>query len=118
MDSEEVENGRSVKEVCREYEVSNATFYKLKSKYGGMEASDIRRLKDFEEENWRLKQMYADLSRENRALKSVIEKSYKASGAARTGRSYAVRAWVDCPEGLFGGKAKPIGLLHSALSPR
>lgn len=70
----EVENGRSVKEVCREYEVSNATFYKWKSKYGGMEASDIRRLKDLEEENRRLKQMYADLSLENRALKDVIEK--------------------------------------------
>ena len=70
----EVEAGRVVNEVCREYGLSNATYYKWKSKYGGMEASDIRRLKELEEENRRLKQMYADLSLENRALKGVIEK--------------------------------------------
>jgi putative transposase len=70
----EAEAGRAVKEVCREYGVSNATFYKWKSKYGGMEASDIKRLKELEEENRRLKQMYADLSLENRALKDVIER--------------------------------------------
>ena len=70
----EAEAGRAVKEVCREYGVSNATFYKWKSKYGGMEASDIQRLKDLEEENRRLKQMYADLSLENRALKDVIKR--------------------------------------------
>jgi putative transposase len=70
----EAEGGRAVKDVCREYGVSNATFYKWKSKYGGMEASDIQRLKELEEENRRLKQMYADLSLENRALKDVIER--------------------------------------------
>ena len=70
----EAEAGRAVKEVCREYGVSNATFYKWKSKYGGMEASDIQRLKELEEENRRLKQMYADLSLENRALKDAIER--------------------------------------------
>jgi len=62
----EVEGGRTAKEVCREYGVSSATYYKWKSKYGGMEASDIIRLKELEEENRRLKQMYADLSLENR----------------------------------------------------
>ncbi|BEQ13170.1 MAG: transposase [Deltaproteobacteria bacterium] len=70
----EVEGGRTAKEVCREYGVSSATYYKWKSKYGGMEASDIVRLKELEEENRRLKQMYADLSLENRALKDVIER--------------------------------------------
>lgn len=70
----EAEAGRAVKEVCREYGISNATFYKWKSKYGGMEASDIQRLKELGEENRRLKQMYADLSLENRALKDVIER--------------------------------------------
>jgi putative transposase len=70
----EAEGGTAVKDVCREYGVSNATFYKWKSKYGGMEASDIQRLKELEEENRRLKQMYADLSLENRALKDVIER--------------------------------------------
>ena len=70
----EADGGRAVKEVCREYGVSSATFYKWKTKYGGMEASDIQRLKELGEENRRLKQMYADLSLENRALKDVIER--------------------------------------------
>lgn len=58
----EVESGRRVKEVCREYGISDATYYNWKSKYGGMEASDIRRLKELEDENRRLKQMFANLS--------------------------------------------------------
>lgn len=70
----EVEKGRTVKDVCREYSVSDATYYQWKSKYGGMEASHIRRLRELEDENRRLKQMYADLSLENRALKDVIAK--------------------------------------------
>ena len=52
-----VEAGRSVKDVCREHEVSEATYYKWKSKYGGMQASDIKRLRELEDENRRLKQM-------------------------------------------------------------
>lgn len=70
----EVESGRRVKEVCREYGISDATYYNCKSKYGGMEASDIRRLKELEDENRRLKQMFANLSLEHIALKDVIEK--------------------------------------------
>ena len=70
----EVEGGRTVKEVCREYGFSDATYYNWKAKYGGMEASDIKRLRELEEENRRLKQMYADISLENRALKDVISK--------------------------------------------
>lgn len=69
-----VEAGRTVKDVCREHGVSEATYYNWKSKYGGMEASDIRRMKDLEEENAKLKRMYADMALENRALKDVIEK--------------------------------------------
>lgn len=45
------EGGLSVKDICREHSISEATFYNWKSKYGGMEASDVRRLKDLEEEN-------------------------------------------------------------------
>lgn len=70
----EVEEGRQVKEVCREYGVSDATYYNWKSKYGGMEASDIRRLKEMEDENRRLKQMFADLSLKHEALKDIVEK--------------------------------------------
>jgi putative transposase len=70
----EVEKGRTVKDVCREHSVSEATYYQWKAKYGGMEPSDVRRLRDLESENRRLKQMFADLSLENRALKDVIAK--------------------------------------------
>ena len=70
----EVESGRTAREVCREHGVSEATYYQWKTKYGGMEASDLRKLREMEEENRRLKQMYADLSLENRALKDVISK--------------------------------------------
>ena len=57
-----------------EHEISDATYYQWKSKYGGMQASDIKRLRELEDENRRLKQMSADLLLENRALKDVIAK--------------------------------------------
>ena len=69
-----VEAGRSVRDVCREHEVSDATYYKWKSKYGGMQASDIKRLRELEEENRKLKQMYAELSLEHLMLKDVLTK--------------------------------------------
>ena len=69
-----VEAGRSVRDVCREHEVSEATYYKWKSKYGGMQAADIKRLRELEDENRRLKQMYAELSLEHRILKDVLTK--------------------------------------------
>ena len=70
----ELEAGRKLEDLCREMEVSKATFYKWKSKYGGMEASDVRRLKELEEENARLKRMYANLSLDHEILKDVISK--------------------------------------------
>jgi putative transposase len=70
----QVEGGRMVKDVCREFGVSDATYYNWKAKYGGMEASDIRKMRDLEDENRRLKQMFADLSLENRVMKEIIEK--------------------------------------------
>ena len=69
-----VEAGRTVRDVCREHEISEATYYQWKSKCGGMEASDIRRLRELEEENRRLKAMYAELSLEHRILKEVLTK--------------------------------------------
>lgn len=68
------EEGVPVKDICRELGISSATFYQWRSKYGGMEASDIKRLKELEEENRRLKQMYADLSLDHRILKDIVEK--------------------------------------------
>lgn len=70
----ETETGKSVQEVCREHGVSSATFYRWQSLYGGMEVSELARLKELEAENRRLKQMYADTSLENQILKEIIEK--------------------------------------------
>ncbi len=70
----EAESGRMVKDICREHGISDATYYNWKSKYGGMEASDIKRLKELEDENRKLKQMFADLSLENTALKDILSK--------------------------------------------
>ncbi len=70
----QVEGGRTVKDVCREHGISENTYYNWKSKYGGMEVSDIRKMKELIDENRQLKQMYADLSLENRVLKDAIEK--------------------------------------------
>jgi len=70
----EVEGGRLVKEICREYGISDGTYYNWKSKYGGMELSDVKKLKELEDENRRLKSMFADLSLEHRILKDIVEK--------------------------------------------
>ncbi len=72
-----VEAGRTVKDVCREAGIFEASHYNWKAMYGGMEASDIKKMQDFEEKNRRLKQMFADLSLECRVLKDVIEKALK-----------------------------------------
>jgi len=69
----QVENGRQVKDVCREHTISDATYYQWKTKYGGMEASDIKRLRELEDENRKLKLMVADLTLENHAIKEVLE---------------------------------------------
>jgi len=69
-----VETGRTVREVCRENEIAETTYYKWKQKYGGMQASDIKRLRELEEENRKLKQMYAELSLEHLLLKDVLTK--------------------------------------------
>jgi len=70
----EAEAGKKTTDVCREYGISSATFYNWKSKYGGMEASDVKRLRELEEENRRLKKMFAELSLEHQILKEIVEK--------------------------------------------
>jgi putative transposase len=68
------ENGIAVKDICRELGISDATFYNWKAKYGGMEASDVAKMRELEKENTELKKMFAEMSIENRALKNLIEK--------------------------------------------
>jgi putative transposase len=64
----------TVRELCRKHGISDGTYYKWKSKYGGLDASDLKRLRELEAENSQLKRMYADLSLENNALKDLISK--------------------------------------------
>lgn len=72
----EVENGRTIAEGTREKNISAATFYAWRAKYGGMEASDARKLKDLEDENRRLKQLVADQALDIQALKFVASKKW------------------------------------------
>lgn len=74
----EAEAGVPLNDLCRTYGFSKSSYYKWKAKYGGMEASDLRRLRDLEEENRRLKQMYAELSLEHQVLKDIAEKTVAA----------------------------------------
>ena len=70
----EGEAGVALVELCRQHGISKSTYYKWKSKYSGMEASDLRRLRELEEENRRLKKMFAELSLDHMVLKDIIEK--------------------------------------------
>lgn len=68
------ESGILVKDICRELSISEPTFYSWKAKYGGMETSDVAKLKELERENAELKKMYAEMSIENRAIKNLLAK--------------------------------------------
>lgn len=72
----ENERGRKVEEICRELGINSGTFYNWRKKYAGMESNQLKRLKELEEENRKLKQMYADLSLDNVMLKDVLSKKF------------------------------------------
>ena len=71
---QEHENGKDAKELCRELGISTAAFYKWRQRYGGMEVNELKRVKELEGENSRLKRMYAELSLVHHALKDIVEK--------------------------------------------
>jgi putative transposase len=68
------EAGIKTSDLCREYGISDATFYNWKAKYGGLEVKEVKRLRELEQENAKLKKMYAEISMENYALKDLIAK--------------------------------------------
>ena len=72
----QAEGGAKVQDLAREHGISAQTIYNWRSKYGGMEVSEAKRLRALEEENRQLKQMVAELSLDNRALKSALEKKW------------------------------------------
>jgi len=82
----QAEGGVPMAELCREHGMSNASFYKWRAKYGGMDASMVSQMKAMEEENWRLKRMYADLSMQADLLKEALGKGDGAISTQRDGR--------------------------------
>ena len=72
----QVEAGEKVKDVCREHGISEGTYYRWKSKYGGMSVSEARRLKDLEKENRRLKRAVADLTLDKQILKEALDRKW------------------------------------------
>ena len=74
----EHEAGRKAEDICRELGISTVSFYKWKQRYGGLEVQDLKRLKELEEENSRLKKMISNLSLVHEALKDAVEKSSNA----------------------------------------
>jgi putative transposase len=71
---QEHEGGRKAEDICRELGITSAAFYKWRQRYGGLEVGELKRLKELEEENSRLKRMYAEISMENHAMKDLIAK--------------------------------------------
>lgn len=72
----QAEAGTPAPELCREHGISSATFYKWRSKYGGMEASMVSRMKELEEENRRLKKMYAEAQMSADIMKEALSKKW------------------------------------------
>jgi putative transposase len=72
----EHESGKSTEDICRELGINKATFYNWKKRYGGMESNELKRLKELEEENRKLKAMYADLALDHKILKDVLTKKF------------------------------------------
>ncbi len=83
----QAEGGMAVAALCREHGISDATFYKWRAKYGGMDASMMSEMKALEEENRRLKRMYADLSMQADLLKEALGKNNPAISTPRDGRA-------------------------------
>lgn len=72
----EADAGAKTADLCRKHNISDATIYKWKSKYAGMEVSDLRKMKGLEDENRRLKQIVADLTLDNQALRALSSKNF------------------------------------------
>jgi putative transposase len=72
----EFDAGKNIQDISREHGVSKATVYNWKAKYGGMEMNELKRFKELEEENRKLKQMYTDLALDNKMLKDILGKKF------------------------------------------
>jgi len=110
----QMEAGRAVKDLARELGVSEATIYTWKSKYGGLEVSEARRLRELEDENRRLKHMVADLSLDKEALKGVIRKNVWS--AARLQAKTVMSLVCVNVSGLLVGRALALMSIRARLA--
>ena len=106
----QAESGVPVVEICRKIEVSEATFYRWKKKFVGMGVAELRRLKQLEEENHKLKQLVADLSLDKHMLQDVLKKSGKISDATTDGSLSYLELWPECTTCLSGPSSSSIDL--------
>jgi putative transposase len=109
----EANAGLKVKDLCRKHGISDSTYYKWKSKYGGMDASDLKRVKELESELSQFKRIYAELARENDAMKALIEKSSDAVCTTRGGGVSGGGTRPDSGIGLPLCRAFPVRLVSS-----
>lgn len=110
------ETGTRVEEVCRKMGISQATFFNWKKKYGGLGVSELRRLRQLEEENHQLKKLVADLSLDKQMLQEVIKKSFKGAVPQRAGRLVTGSVSCTCPQSLQNGIAWPFDVLLPAYA--
>jgi len=87
--------GVSVEDLSRQHGFSKATFYKWKAKYGGISVSEVKRMKELEEENRRLQEMYANLNLEHEILKDIIEKNSPSNRETEAGQLCQARIWSE-----------------------
>jgi putative transposase len=99
----QAEQGASVEEVCPKMGISDATFYNWKKKYGGLGVPELRRLRQLEEENSKLKQLVEDLSLDRQMLQDVLKKSFKASPFKGAGspEEFIIKLNENSPDFLF-----------------
>ncbi|BCA57145.1 hypothetical protein W02_42850 [Nitrospira sp. KM1] len=110
----EADAGRPVNEIWRHYGISSATYDKWKAKYGGLEASDVKRLKELEHENNRLKRLYAALSLEMQPSRMSLQQSSKARGAPGDRHALGHGERSADPAGRSSDQARASHLLPSA----
>jgi putative transposase len=114
----QAETGVAVAEVCRKMGISEATFYNWKKKYGGLGPDELRRLRQLEEENSRLKQIVADLTLDKQMLQDVLKKSSKSQAAATAGERSVDRLPRIGTASLRRGAAVSLGVSLCRASAR
>jgi putative transposase len=104
--------GVSVSDLCRKHGISDATFYKWRTKYAGLEVSDVKKLRQLEDENRRLKQMVAEQALDIQALKAITAKTGKAQGETNCRHVAGGTLWAESATGVSVSRA---GSEHAAI---